>query len=301
MSETFEIILLDDASDDTEQKAFNISDGTICRVAGFTGRGTPEPRWSMEENLIDDGGYPTKLKFLPRSITLDLVWSTDSDANALARREELYEVFRPWLHGGNNFTQKASLKLTRSDSSVRQIDFVTNSAIDIPFVPGDQISVGQKAAVTRVTLLCPDPMWYDPTVVSYGDGGSPNFSIWNPIDVAGTTADMWPVITVDGPATSWRFDLYGVGGSRSIVFNASPGILSTETITIDTRPFRRRITDQTGADRTDLLSVFQGLDNMRIYADKNAESTTQYASSAASSTTGSSDVSWQYYKRYIAV
>lgn len=301
MSETFEIILLDDASDDTSSKTFNISDNTICRVAGFTGRGTPEPIWSMEENLIDHGGYPTKLKFGPRRITLDLVWAVTSDSDAIARREKIYEIFRPWLYGGNNFTQKASLKITRTDSSVRQIDFVTDSIVDVPFDPGDVLSVGQRSSVTRVSLLCHDPMWYDPTAVTYNDGGSPSFTTWSPIDVTDTTADMWPVITVVGPATSWRFDLYGVGGSRSILFNASPGILASETITIDTRPFRRAITDQTGADRTDLLLTFQGLDNMRIYADRNADSATQYASSGASSTTGASDVSWQYYKRYIGI
>lgn len=301
MSETFEVILLDDVSDDTETKTFNISDGTICKVAGFTGRGTPSPQWSMESNLIDHGGYPTSLRFEPRSMTLDLVWATDTDNDALTRREKIYEIFRPWLHGSNNFTQKSSLKITRTDSSVRQIDFVTDSIVDVPFVTNDEMSIGRKSAVTRVSLLCHDPMWYDPVAVSYNDGGSPSFTTWSPIDVTDTTADMWPVVTVVGPATSWRFDLYGVGSSRSVLFNASPGILAGETITIDTRPFRRAITDQTGADRTDLLLTFQGLDNMRIYADRNADTATQYASSACSGTTGASDVSWQYFKRYIGI
>lgn len=299
MAEVFQVVMNDDANNSATTKTFNISDGTISEVTLFTGRGNPESKWHVEENIIDHGGFPTRVKIKPRRIRLGLLWKVDSANDAVARREKIGEIFRPWLIGSDNFTQKASLKVTREDSSVRQIDFIVEKITDMPLNAGDDFP-GEISGLVDVELLCPDPMWYDPTAISLDDGGSPSFTTWTPLDVSASSADMWPVVTVVGPAASFRFDLYGVGSSRSIIFNSSPAIGGSETITIDTRPFRRKIVDQTGADRTDLVLVFTGLETMRIYSSLDT-SNIQYASASCSSTTGVTDVSWTYHKRYITI
>lgn len=299
MSETLEVILKDDANDDTGTKTFDISDGTYCRVAAFSGRGTPDAVWSMETNLIDHGGYPTRFVMQPRRIRLDLVWEAASASAAVTRREDLYEIFRPWLIGSDNFTQMASLKVTRDDSSVRQIDFVTERMVDTPIQASADFP-GQTSGLLQVELLCMDPIWYDPTPESLDDGGTPTFTQWNSLDVTDTTATMWPVITVVGPATSFRFDVYGVGASDGVIFTGNT-INAGETITIDTRPFRRSIVDQTGADRTDLVSTFTGLELIKLHSEADADSATQYATASCSGTSGATDISWTYYKRFVAI
>lgn len=302
MAETFKIIAVDDYNGSTSTTT-NISDGTLCRVVNFYGRGIPPVQWNLISSSGSFGSTFDSFKLEPRKIILDLVWTAATASAAVTTRESLYTLFAPfsdnWFAATTTNDVGKWLEVTREDASVRRIKFHVEGAMDVPYVSEDPFS-NQISGKVRVSLTCPYPIWFDPTPYTASDttmsgAGSGSFSI----PVTGTTWFMYPVFTLTGPATA--FGINQVKSSPGLDFDSA--ITGSETITIDFRPFAQTITDQTGAYRYDLLDN-TSYDFMHSYVppywfnDDSANVTQGFTYSGGS---GATQLDIEMYKQYLGI
>lgn len=275
-----------------------LSGGSTTNFVQMTGVGVPPVQRNIEPplntNVYQDRGF----KLEPRRIDLTIFLSESSASAADTTRDTIASIFEP--------TQNAlNLKITRQDTSVRQIDVYLDGQIDYPVSIDDR--TGELTQKITVPLLAPDPVFYDPTQqtetvdLSSGSGNAT-------ISATGLTWYDYPVIEVDGPITSLNINPSAFSAAN-LSFSGNT-IASGRTYTIDLRPDFKTITDDLSANKLSELQV-SSRNNMhgmlRVHSKKflaaygsGAPSSTVIAFSG-SSTTGATEARVLYYKRYLSL
>lgn len=106
-----------------------------------------------ESGPYQDGATHLAERLEPRTITLSLFVKGDSAAALDGHRDTLMKIFKP-VRG-----MPITLKVTRDDGSVRQIDTRRTGPLDIPLVPTNRPGNLHRAVVQ---LRAGDPAWYNP-------------------------------------------------------------------------------------------------------------------------------------------
>lgn len=273
----------------------DLSDGTITEFVWIDGTGIPPVERLVERAPVIDGAFDRGFRLLPRRMNLHLVFENDRSGPAETARDTLSKIFRPTL-------LPLKLKITRDDSEVRQIDCYLEDELDFPM--SSRILTGRQDI--DIQLYAPNPIWYDPTqVITTVDMSSGINS------AALSTSDMtwfdWPVIVCTGPLTNLIISHSDMGASLSFSGATIPG---SDAYTIDMRDGFKTIENNAGTNKINDLTAatlpnFFG--EFRIWDEKYIESATlsdgtdNNFSISASSTTGASEVEFQWYKRYLNI
>lgn len=236
---TYEIIQPDAAS-----TAYNISNNTYCQLTypnGISGIGLPTISRDLQRLANIDGGIDYGYKLEPREINLNLYYNVVSAAAADARRDAIYKIFRP-------FRDPLKLKVTRDDSTIRQIDVHTIGMVDLPM--SERVGYDQAFSVR---LLAPDPIWYNPTQVITTI--TPSASPWTFNVTYNGLWEEYPVIEVYGAVTGWllQFTLSSASGTETFAL-PSVNVPAGDVFTFDLRPGYKTFKNAAGVSQ--LGSVF---------------------------------------------
>jgi hypothetical protein len=183
----------------------------------------------------------------PRTISLSVQVTGRTRADYLAKRRKLIEVLNP-------ITGPVTLRRVLPDGSRRDIDGWVQSGLDLAETD-DRLSF-QGA----VSLECPDPAFYDPTLhqtplaVGYPDQlsfpasfGSNRFYFDSPGVARGTVVNLgswysWPLFSITGPYESLVVRNVTTGAS----FTLGVGIEAGDTLLIDLTPGNVRVENALG-------------------------------------------------------
>lgn len=235
---------------------FNLTDGSLAYRISAAGVGLSNVRRLKERAPFQHGVSDLGFRLDERLITLMLFQRAATLAELDAKRDQLMEALKPVED------RLFSLRVTRDDGAVRQIDGAIEGLFDVPDTPtNDRIGPSQRVLVP---IYCPNPIWYEPTlrrVVFTNMSGRGGFQV--PIDVpylqtlgSGginaiqtiTYAGNWrgePIIYVKGPAN----DLQITNLTTSAVLDFTGlSIGAGETLTIDLRYDYQTITSDSQGD-----------------------------------------------------
>lgn len=272
--------------------------GDALHFVSLDGVGVAPVRRILERSPMHHGMVDRGFRLDVRRMTMALY----IEGNDLPHSDRLRDRLSYGLTPTNN---PVKLRVTRDDDRVRQIDCFVDGEADYP--SSQRMGVGQPVVVP---LIAPDPSWYDPTQVVESGALTNGTNTFN-LDVTGTTWRDWPVITIVGPVDAGFSITRNPGGA---FFTFTTGLTSTETVTIDTRPYFKRITS---SDPPSFGPAFNYVDPLTIPAfadfyvvqekevlviDPGATpAVTSYVFGDVAGTSGSSQVSIAWYKRYISL
>lgn len=146
--------------------ATNISSPALLWTLQATGIGAPPKRNISVRGPQQHGHSIVDFRYDARSLALVFGYEATSLADADARRDTIYGLLRG-ITG-----MPVSLRVTRDDGAVRQIDGEITGIVD-PAMNDTRLLTLQRLAVT---LECGDPFWYDPTISSTTFDASDNLS-----------------------------------------------------------------------------------------------------------------------------
>lgn len=133
---------------------YDISNGNPFSFDKAEGMGGASVRTIEERGPFQDGATHLDYRLEPRTITLSLLVQGTAASTLDGHRDTLTQIFKP-VRG-----VPITLKLTRDDGKVRQIDTQRTGPSDIPLVPINRPGNLHRAVVQ---LRAADPVWYDPT------------------------------------------------------------------------------------------------------------------------------------------
>jgi hypothetical protein len=209
---------------------YELSDSNPFKLLSATGIGNAPVRRLEERGPLQDGVTDIGYRLDPRIINLEIAVRSTSLSTADTNRDTLSRIFSPV--GG----RKVQLKVTRDDSSVRQIDCYTVGMLDMPAEMGQRVLAFQRVGVQ---LKAPNPVWYDPTpkTIAFAPGSASVPSDWylgyglvpgTQVLTYATTPAIGQLGTAgSGTITTWsimtRADLKGTAASRALWSMAADG------------------------------------------------------------------------------
>lgn len=221
----------------------------VTRGAGGLGAPTSEP--VLEKLPTSAGSAVRHIRRGPLEIALPIAVIQSSFALALAVVDDL----RGWFDtGGEESRTPGYLRITRpQDDAVRQVACFYTGGLD-----GDLSEGAPQYAPLVVSLVAPDPTWTateeDEETYDQDDLGD-TLAVINDGDYA-----AYPIWTIGGPVTAITLNNTTTGKTLALT---SLGMLSTDTLTIDTRPSSQRETlpviDQDGLSFYSRLTVNSAL------------------------------------------
>lgn len=235
-----------------------------------------------------------------RRMTLQLMLEGKSPADADKLRDQVAQWFVPT-------NTPLRLKVTRDDMQVRQIDCYVDGTIDFP--RSNQIGSGQ---LVTVPLVAPNPSWYLPTQQVVESALLEATDVDIDINVAGTTADDWPIISITGPVDVGLTIKHYPGYAASYPPHAmafTSAIAALQTINIDLRPGYKTIRNQLFANRMNYLDQYYlgAFSEMRIMSEHTTRATDPAWSTSnrfrfhATGVSGASKATISYYRRYASL
>lgn len=275
-------------------------DGSLTEYLGAQGVGALPVQRFLQTGYQQQGATDYGYKLQPRVFRL-LLRSRETLFSGLeGLRDSLSRIFD---EGG------VSIRWTRADTSVRQIDCFRVGELDPDYTPGDGF-----APIIPITLQAPDPTFYDPTQVTVTwtltitSGlllplSLPIFIGTNIINSAQTvaytgSADTYPVIELTGPLTTPK--VYNETLGLEIAFTAGTTIAVGETVTIDcTQDSKTVTTNLGGGSRIGDLSDGNDLALFRLAraVDGTTSRNNVLRVTASGAVAGSSAVRVKYYTR----
>jgi len=274
--------------------------GGGLRFVHLDGSGVPPIRRIIEKSALQDGASDRGYRLDARNMTLQLHTDLTFEDQVDNMRDRIAYAFGPT-------DSPLQLRITRMDDTVRQIDCFVNGEVDFP----QSRQIGTGLPVT-VPLLAPNPIWYNPTQQTYTHtitNGSSSFDV----DTTGWTWEDWPILDITGPIdTAFAINITptsAVGGSQ-FVFQS--GIPALETIRMDFRPgYKTILRTSDNANKFSYLvpaRVF-GFSYSKLVPPKVsvALAGSTYAAkntvtfSAAAGTTGATQATLYWYKRYLSL
>lgn len=301
MTETYQI-LTNFRKAQTPVTTTTLSDANNLRVVSISGRGNPKPKYLTTSNTKTDGEFIRGLILEPRIIDMSILFKGDNqsdDNGARLAKESLYDLFMPFYEGLTDGASPAypigqALRITREDSSVRQIKFNVLSAVDAPLRSDNPLS-GEYAGIVTVQLKCPNPLWEATSETQYTDSdSSASVSSSFFVNIDDMNWFSYPEIILTGPMSSCTL----ISESDSLTVGAITG---SETITIDLRPGNKTIVDQTGAKRGDLInsSSSAGFNAFTIWPEWYIGATTQGVTYSWSGGGSGASLTMNVRKRYL--
>jgi Phage tail protein len=285
--------------------ATDLSDRVNYIHIGNDNWGLPPIERFSEQGPLQDGNTDLGFRLQARQINLSLMLLARSHDEYYERRGDLLRLFTPR-------DSMSTLRFTKPNGDIRLIDVHIASGLN--FSSSDR--KGYVAHNVAVTLIAPDPTWYAPVTESVnpgidiiaGDGFEIPWSFpWN-IGSSALVNDStitytgsyktYPIITVTGPATNLIITNTATGDKLD--FTGST-IDSGAVYTIDTRYGYKSVTDQNGVSQIAKLTTDSDLSTFSIVPDPDAPGGVNAITIVGASGTGSTQVVFQYYNRYIGV
>jgi hypothetical protein len=202
--------------------------------------GTPPVKRQIIEYPAADGGVAQSFRLEPRRLVWELFVQADTEAAFEAKRDAVYELFKPTDTPIKIWTDGTSLQ------PVRQLDALVNGPID--FQQSTQLGY---SALVKVPLYAPSPLWYSPTqsiflttLLTSGFGAtftySGNHEEYPIIEIDGMVQDLvlWQTTTLAFRTVTTRISLQGVTIPAGV------------TYTINLRPGIKRVIDSSFVNRT---------------------------------------------------
>jgi len=283
---------------DTGATTYDIYDDA-ARLITLDGRGIPNTSRRLRTSPGIDGALDKGYILGPRRMDLRIFYSESTPALADAKRDELYEIFRP-------FDKPFTLKVTRDDGAVRQIECHLEGIFDVP----DSELFGQNAQVISTRLIAPDPIWYDPTqqIVDFALSGA---STGTQGDLSSDYEGNWfekPVVRVygaiDDPLFRLNIQNYTTESGSSISYTVQT-ISGTQTITdgdyweYDLQAGQVTVKQNGSTDKMSSINPTSDLAEFRIWPED------LYTNSVYMSWTGTpganAKLQYRFYNRYIGI
>jgi hypothetical protein len=276
----------------------DLTDLIYYNVEELNGLGSPPVRNLTQRGPLQDG--VTFLDYRLDELPIQLVLTgLGTDENSWhSRRDEFVNIFRP-------SSSLLQLRYSVPPDRVRQWDVY----VSIPprFNTTQRIGMNQR---TVVELRSPDPTAYDPEgvgvpfAVSGGSSewvfpwvlptffGTSTLSMTQVISMSAVNAaKSYPIITIQGPINTPVITNNATGDK--LQFTTNLGAL--DVYTIDCRYGYKSIINQSGASKTGDLSDDSDLTTFSLQPGDNSISVT------GSSITAATQVSFQYFNRYLGV
>lgn len=278
---------------DAANTTYNIADGTYCNLQypnGISGIGMPNITRDLQRHPNIEGAFDHGYKLEPREVNLNLYYNVNSAANADARRDAIYKIFRP-------FDDPLKLKVTRDDGAIRQIDVHTVGALDLAMSE----RVGHDQAFS-VRLMAPNPIWYDPSQLT--TAFTPSATPWfGNITYTGDW-ESFPIIKVYGAVTNFYLQMQLVTAAATttyLLFAASIG--AADIYTYDLTPGIKSAKNNAGTSVLGDLSAdsYTALFGMRLWPSPLESGGVNRIDGAYSTKDSNHKVEILYYKRYMGL
>lgn len=235
-----------------------------------------------------DRGY----RLQARKMSLALYVAGNTEAEVESAQDTLAAILSPT-------DNPLTLKATRLDGGVRQIEVYLDGTLDFP----QSERLGPSAKI-MAPLTAPEPTWRDVSAQTASQSLVSTSIILTATPGAMSFED-WPVFSITGPATGLAITHQQIATTLSF----SSAIPSGETFTIDLRPgYKRVYRASDGANRlsyvnSSTLAAFSNLKVLPLKALKllNAAYTANTFAITASGTTAASAALITWYKRYLSL
>lgn len=156
---------------------YTVSGGTLSWRLTAHNTGLPPVRRLTQRSPQQHGHTDLGFRYDAREMRLVYLFEVGSNFSADGRRDDLYEIWKALE------STPIKLKVTRDDASVYQIDCYVTGVLDMPDDLNDRIGSSQRFVVT---VVCPDPMWYDPTQASTTFDEDDNLDWWLALGTIGS-------------------------------------------------------------------------------------------------------------------
>jgi hypothetical protein len=234
---------------DASATTYNLSDGTYTQILSVEGTGMPSIQRLTRAYPNADAHRDFGFSLQARLLTLKLFYQVATAALADLRRDAIYKIFRP-------FDAAMKLTITRDTGDIRQIDVHTVNANDLA-----QTERVGDSQIFSVTLLAPNPIWYDPTPTTKTI--TPSTSSWN--DTITYLGNCWeyPVVKIYGQVSN--FTMAVITSFGTVNFNI-PTIPTSHIWTFDGRLGYKTIKNQTNAGQLNNVntSTLNALYNFKL-------------------------------------
>jgi len=281
---------------------YSLTDNTICRLVQDDGAGMLPMHRLSERGPLQHGATDTGYFYDPRIILLTLSVNDATVAAVDVKRQALLNVFAPQ-------TAPLYLRYTLDGGDVRQIDCHYTDGLDLP-----RYGTGTNFR-TPVTLLCPEPTFYDPAALSALFSIGAGTDTWEvPFEVPftvgasvidadyalpyGGNAPTYPVIRITGPAQNAVLTNEALG--LKLDFTGTT-IAAADHYEIDLRYGRKTVTDLAGANQIADLTTDSDLSRWRIAADPDAPGGINSLNFTCIAATLATKCDVVYYERYIGI
>lgn len=273
---------------------YSLDDGTLCYLKGYDGLGMSPLRRLVEQGPLQHGATDRGFRLQPRTIVLALKIVADSLEDLYDKRSQLLTIFAP------SDTVNLQLRWTIG-AVVRQIDCHCTELLY-----ANPTGFAQRIAVS---LLCPDPTFYNPTgegatFVLGGGGTALTIPLAVPMVVGASTLDAtvvvehdgnWdsaPIVRITGPITDPVLTNETTG---EVLDFTGTTIAAGDWYEVDTRYGEKTVVDSAGANVIADLTDDSDLATFHLQTGTNSLNVTGTAATEATS------VSVVYYERFLGV
>lgn len=244
---------------DSDGTATVLSDAAATRVSyELAGRFMPPVSFIEDDVPGMDGARLREVRVRPRDVTIPVAVVGADQTEVRTTLRSLMRMFNPKRGDGK-------LRVTGPDGTVRDLTCRYSQGLEVE--ERFEKFVGWQRAV--VVLRAVDPYWYDTssTSATYTLGASTTFFPFFPLvlnsdTVLGTqtidnTGDVeaFPVWTVHGPCSSIKL----TNTTTDEVIDLPVTLTATQTVTVDTRPFRKTVVRDDGTNLYGSLTTASAL------------------------------------------
>lgn len=290
----------------TDGKTYPLQSYGWRAVLADNGRGIPTITYQTARGYKQHGVTVRDYRLEARIISLQFYDAACGRQDLWDRRYKLIDILRP-NRGGPMTLRKVMPNGTRRD-----IQCWLQAGADFS---GEAPNTLLRAAEAPLQLLCPDPSFYDPALVSTLLTASTTGELTFPItfDTDGIvfeTSDFvsssiaytgtwrsYPIIVITGPYSWVRVENQTVGANFTLTVGQAPGAV----ITVDLTPGAQTVTDAGGNVLYGHFSADSNLVDWYLAADPEAAGGVNVISADAGGRDASTSVTVRYYTRYIGL
>lgn len=289
---------------------YSLSGGSLVYRVDTTGIGLPPMRRKRQRGPFQLGVTNRGFAMDERMILITAFFQATGLEDADSRRDQLAEIFKPLDE------TPLSLKFTRDDGSIRQIDGYADGIIDFPDTPDrDRIGRSQRLVIPFLSMDA-DPVFYDPSqhrvvftnlsaagfqipfLVPFVQSSGTAINATQSVEYGGNWRE-YPVIEVTGPAE----DITITNLTTGEVLDFPTLVLTTgQSMTIDLSFDAKTVERNDGTNLLPYLSEDSDLAYWHLATTpESADGTNDIQVSIGADVTGDTRVEITYYDRYLHV
>lgn len=283
----------------------NLSDLVDLKLLMMDAFGLPPFNNQMEQGPLQHGATWLDYRLEPRQITLNLTQYASDLANQYALRSIMLNQFRPGV--------KVNLKVSiDSGATWKQIDAYVNGGLNYGWMD----LVGPNNIRATISLVAPDPTWYDPSgdFVGFWMGDSSGFTV--PFEIPTTMLATGTVIyhsMVNYPGTWPSFPIMTITGPihDAIITNDTTGkkldftgydLTTGHYITVDLRYGYKTVKLDGATNLIDKLTTDSDLSTWSIEGISTGEMTHANGITVSGhGCTGNTRIDLAYFVRYLGI